>query len=56
MTTTTQSDHPDWAFDGADFHRQPTIALEHLAMVGELFAIAAADPRLSNPLPQEHSS
>ncbi|MGQ3296849.1 DoxX family protein [Reyranella sp.] len=33
--------HPFWTFQGADFHRQLTTALEHLAIVGGLVAIAA---------------
>ncbi len=36
--------HPFWIFEGADFHRQLTTALEHLAIVGGLLAIAAAGP------------
>ena len=36
--------HPFWTFEGADFHRQLTTALEHLAIVGGLLAIAAAGP------------
>jgi len=36
--------HPFWTFEGADFHRQLTTALEHLAIVGGLVAIAAAGP------------
>ena len=32
---------------GADFHRQLTIALEHLAIVGGLLAIATAGPGLA---------
>lgn len=37
--------HPFWTFEGADFHRQLTTALEHLAIVGGLVAIAATGPR-----------
>jgi putative oxidoreductase len=48
--------HPFWAFDGADCHRQLTIALEHLAIVGGLLAIAAAGPGLFSLQPREHSS
>jgi putative oxidoreductase len=48
--------HPFWAFDGADFHRQLTIALEHLAIVGGLLAIAAAGPGLFSLQSREHSS
>lgn len=48
--------HPFWAFDGADFQRQLTIALEHLAIVGGLLAIAAAGPGLFSLQPREHSS
>ena len=48
--------HPFWAFDGADFHRQLTIALEHLAIVGGLLAIAAAGPGAFSLQPREHSS
>lgn len=36
--------HPFWAFEGIDFRRQFTTALEHLAMVGGLAAIAAVGP------------
>lgn len=36
--------HPFWTFEGADLHRQLTTALEHLAIVGGLVAIAAAGP------------
>lgn len=31
-------------FEGNDFHRQLTTALEHLAIIGGLVAIAAAGP------------
>ena len=48
--------HPFWTFDGADFHRQLTIALEHLAIVGGLLAIAAAGTGLFSLQPREHSS
>jgi uncharacterized membrane protein YphA (DoxX/SURF4 family) len=41
---------------GADFHRQLTIALKHLAIVGGLLAIAAAGPGLFSLQPREHSS
>jgi uncharacterized membrane protein YphA (DoxX/SURF4 family) len=41
---------------GADFHRQLTIALEHLAIVGGLLAIAAAGPGLFSLQTREHSS
>jgi putative oxidoreductase len=34
--------HPFWTFDGADYHRQLTIALEHLAIVGGLLVLVAA--------------
>ena len=33
--------HPFWAFEGADFHRQLTTALEHLAIIGGLVLIAS---------------
>ena len=36
--------HPFWAFDGADFHRQLTTALEHLAIVGGLITVAVVGP------------
>lgn len=48
--------HPFWAFDGAAFHRQLTIALEHLAIVGGLLAIAATGPGPFSPQPREQSS
>jgi putative oxidoreductase len=48
--------HPFWAFEGADFHRQLTITLEHLAIVGGLLAIAAAGPGLLSLRPRENSS
>lgn len=43
--TATLIGHPFWTFEGADFHRQLTNALEHLAIVGGLVAIAATGPR-----------
>jgi putative oxidoreductase len=36
--------HPFWTFDGADFQRQLTTALEHLAIVGGFLALAARGP------------
>jgi putative oxidoreductase len=48
--------HPFWAFDGADFHRQLTTALEHLAIVGGLLHVAAAGPGLLNFQRRENSS
>jgi uncharacterized membrane protein YphA (DoxX/SURF4 family) len=41
---------------GADFHRQLTIALKHLAIVGGLLAIATAGPGLFSLQILEHSS
>ena len=48
--------HPFWTFEGADFHRQLTTALEHLAIVGGLVAIAAVGPSPFSLQPREHSS
>jgi putative oxidoreductase len=40
--------HPFWAFEGADFQRQLTTVLEHLAIVGGFLLLAAIGPgRLS---------
>ena len=40
--------HPFWAFGGADFQRQLTTVLEHLAIVGGFLLLAAIGPgRLS---------
>lgn len=36
--------HPFWVFEGSEFHRQLTTALEHLAMIGGLVVIAAVGP------------
>lgn len=36
--------HPFWAFDGTDFYRQLTTALEHLAIIGGLILIATVGP------------
>lgn len=47
--------HPFWAFEGADVHRQLTTALEHLAIVGGLVAVAAAGPRRSSHRHREHA-
>jgi putative oxidoreductase len=47
--------HPSWAFDGANFHRQLTTALEHLAIVGGLVAVAAAGAGPFCLPPREHS-
>lgn len=47
--------HPFWVFEGDDFHRQFTTALEHLAIIGGLVAIAAAGPGLFSLQPREHS-
>lgn len=33
--------HPFWTFEGADFQRQLTTALEHLAVVGGFLALTA---------------
>jgi putative oxidoreductase len=52
----TIAGHPFWAFDGADFHHQLTIALEHLAIVGGLLAIAAVGPGLLCLQRSENSS
>lgn len=48
--------HPFWVFEGGDFQRQLTTALEHLAIVGGLVAIAAAGPGPFSLQPREHSS
>jgi uncharacterized membrane protein YphA (DoxX/SURF4 family) len=48
--------HPFWAFEGDDFHRQLTTALEHLAIIGGLVAIAAAGPGPFSLQPRKHSS
>lgn len=48
--------HPVWTFEGADFHRQLTTALEHLAIVGGLVAIAAVGPGAISLQSREHSS
>lgn len=48
--------HPFWAFEGTDFHRQLTTALEHLAIVGGLVAIAAVGPGPFSCQPPEHTS
>ncbi|MEO3431902.1 DoxX family protein [Inquilinus sp. CAU 1745] len=48
--------HPFWAFEGDDFHRQLTTALEHLAIIGGLVAIAAVGPGPFSLQPREHSS
>ncbi len=47
--------HPFWAFEGDDFHRQLTTALEHLAMAGGLVAVAAAGPGPLSLQPREPS-
>ncbi len=47
--------HPFWTFDGADFGRQLTTALEHLAIIGGLIAIAAAGPGLFSLQPRERT-
>lgn len=40
--------HPFWMFDGVDFNRQFTTALEHLAIVGGFVLLALSGPgRLS---------
>ena len=40
--------HPFWAFEGADFQRQLTTVLEHLAIVGGFLLLAVIGPgRLS---------
>ena len=46
--------HPFWTFEGADFHRHLTTALEHLAIVGGLIAIAAVGPGAFSLQPGEH--
>lgn len=48
--------HPFWTFDDADFHRQFTVALEHLAIVGGLILIAAVGPGPFSLQPRKHSS
>lgn len=48
--------HPFWIFEGADFHRQLTTVLEHLAIVGGLIAIAAAGPGPISPELRKYSS
>ena len=48
--------HPFWGFEGSDFQRQLTIAMEHLAIVGGLLAIAIAGPGPFSIQPREHSS
>lgn len=48
--------HPFWIFEGGDFHRQLTTALEHLAIVGGLVAIATVGPGPLSLQPQGHRS
>lgn len=36
--------HPFWTFEGQDFHRQLTTALEHLAIVGGFILLATGKP------------
>lgn len=48
--------HPFWVFEGADFHRQLTTALEHLAIAGGLLAIGIVGPGPLSFQPREHSS
>lgn len=48
--------HPFWTFEGADFHRQFTTALEHLAITGGLIAIAVTGPGPFSIQLREHSS
>lgn len=48
--------HPFWTFEGADFHRQFTTALEHLAIIGGLTAIAASGPGPFSLQPREYAS
>jgi putative oxidoreductase len=48
--------HPFWASDGADYHRQLTIALEHLAIVGGLLLIALAGSGPFSCQPRNHRS
>lgn len=40
----TMIGHPFWMFEGADFHRQLTTALEHLAIVGGFLLLVARGP------------
>ena len=40
----TMIGHPFWLFQGEDFHRQLTTALEHLAIVGGFLLLAARGP------------
>ncbi|ABS63995.1 DoxX family protein [Parvibaculum lavamentivorans DS-1] len=40
----TMIGHPFWRFEGEDFHRQLTVALEHLAIVGGFLLLAARGP------------
>ena len=47
--------HPFWTFEGADFHYQLTTALEHLAIIGGLIAIAAAGSGRLGPSPRRMS-
>lgn len=43
-TVATLIGHPFWAFEGAEFTRQLTIALEHLGIVGGFILLAAFGP------------
>jgi len=45
-----------WAFEGGEFQRQLTTALEHLAIFGGLIVIAATWPGRFSFQPREHSS